>query len=330
MKISFKSSSFDYLKKGLAKLEIFLADYVQTLDGLIKEALENTLIVGGKRIRPALFMICAKNESYNIGYLLPASASIEIIHTASLIHDDIIDKSVLRRGKKTIHNIYDRDTAKFVGDYLFTHAFWLLNSYNNSRILLEMAEAADLLVKGEFDQLKAKKDIMQSEEDYFNKINEKTSSLFKLSCALGGMLSGSDENDVKNMRRFGEYIGASFQINDDLLDIDVNSNELKLGKPVGNDLRQGNITLPYIYGMEDSDFKTAVEAFIAKNKTDSRDLKKVLKLLAKTGSIKKTREKFKFFLDKAREAAGLISGQQRKSGLYAICDLIEKGIKSSI
>ena len=112
------------------------------LEGILGEAVKSTLTAGGKRIRPSLFLICAKNENYNADYLLPAAASIEIIHAASLIHDDIIDKSILRRGKNTIHHTYDKDTAKFVGDYLFTHTFSLLNSYHNTRILEEMSEAA--------------------------------------------------------------------------------------------------------------------------------------------------------------------------------------------
>jgi len=114
-------------------------------------------------------LICARNENYNIDYLLPAAASIEIIHTASLIHDDIIDKSILRRGRKTIHNTYDKDTAKFVGDYLFTQTFSLLNNYENRKIPEEMSSAAQNLVKGEFDQLKTKRNLNQDEQVYFEK-----------------------------------------------------------------------------------------------------------------------------------------------------------------
>jgi len=164
---------FEFLKKDIAKLEAYLLKYADSLDGILSETVKNTLIVGGKRIRPALFLICARNENYNIDYLLPVAASIEIIHTASLIHDDIIDKSILRRGRKTIHNTYDKDTAKFVGDYLFTHTFSLLNNYENRKILEEMASAAQNLVKGELDQLKTKRNLNQSEQVYFEKIKEK-------------------------------------------------------------------------------------------------------------------------------------------------------------
>ena len=180
-----KKKLFSFLEDDIKSLEKYLKDFTGGLNGVLKKTVKNTLLAGGKRIRPGLFFICARGKSRNIDYLLPAAAAIEIIHTASLIHDDIIDKSLLRRGRETIHNIYDRDTAKFVGNFLFTQTFSLLNEYNNSKILEEMSAASQNLVRGEFDQIKTKKEIHQGERIYFKKINEKTSSLFKVSCALG-------------------------------------------------------------------------------------------------------------------------------------------------
>ena len=317
--------SINFLRSGLDRLEQYLEDYSETLEGILKETVKNTLIAGGKRIRPSLFLICAKNENYDIDYLLPAAASIEIIHTASLIHDDIIDKSILRRGRRTIHNTYDKDTAKFVGDYLFTQSFSLLNSYSNAEIVEEMSKAAQLLVKGEFDQLKTKKDFYQNEKIYFEKIFEKTSSLFKVSCTLGGILSGSSQTDIKNMEKFGEYIGISFQINDDLIDIDINNSPDGVGKPVGNDIKQGDITLPFIYAFNDVSFRSRIKTLMRKDSLSDTDMQSILQLLTDTGAIAKTREKFYSYLGMAREAAGLIDGPERKEGLIKVCDYIMQG-----
>jgi heptaprenyl diphosphate synthase len=319
--------SIDFLQAGLDRLEQYLEDYSETLEGILKETVKNTLIAGGKRIRPSLFLICAKNENYDIDYLLPAAASIEIVHTASLIHDDIIDKSILRRGRRTIHNTYDKDTAKFVGDYLFTQSFSLLNSYSNAGIVEEMSKAAQLLVKGEFDQLKTKKDFYQNEKIYFEKIFEKTSSLFKVSCALGGILSGSTETDIKNMEKFGEYIGISFQINDDLIDVDINNSPDGVGKPVGNDIKQGDITLPFIYAFNDASFRSRIKSLMRKDSLSDNDMRSILKLLTDTGAIAQTREKFYSYLGMAREAAGLINGAERKEGLIKVCDFIMHGLE---
>ncbi len=319
--------SINFLQSGLDRLERYLEDYSETLEGILKETVKNTLIAGGKRIRPSLFLICAKNENYDIDYLLPAAASIEIVHTASLIHDDIIDKSILRRGRRTIHNTYNKDTAKFVGDYLFTQSFSLLNSYSIAGIVEEMSKAAQLLVKGEFDQLKTKKDFYQNEKIYFEKIFEKTSSLFKVSCALGGILSGSSQTDIKNMEKFGEYIGISFQINDDLIDIDINNSPDGVGKPVGNDIKQGDITLPFIYAFNDISFRSRIKSLMRKDSLSDTDMQSILKLLTDTGAIAKTREKFYSYLGMAREVASLIDGSERKEGLIKVCDYIMQGLE---
>ncbi len=315
-------SNLSFLSADLKKLEDFLKEFTKGLGGILSKTVRNTLIAGGKRIRPSLFLICARNEKYNIDYLLPAAASIEIIHTASLIHDDIIDKSSFRRGKNTIHYLYNKDTAKFVGDYLFTHTFSLLNSYSNSRILEEMSNAAQLLVKGEFDQLKTKKNFYQTEQVYFEKIYEKTSSLFKVSCALGGILSESSENDIENMKKFGEYIGISFQINDDLIDVNMNSSKDRIGKPVGNDLRQGNITLPLIYGFRDPKFRNMIKPFLKKESFSEDEIEKILFSLSKTKVLEITRQKVYFYLTKAQQLIESISGSERKEGLKSICDYI--------
>ncbi len=312
----------DFLKPDIKKLEMYLSAYTETLDGILKDTVKNTLIAGGKRIRPTLFLICARNKNYDIDYLLPAAASIEIIHTASLIHDDIIDKSILRRGKRTIHQTYDKDTAKFVGDYLFTQTFAILNNYQDTRINIEMSEAAGFLVKGEFNQLRTKKDLYQNEKIYFDKIFEKTSSLFKVSCILGGILSKSSDKDIKNMGRFGEYIGTSFQINDDLIDVDISETSILVGKPVGNDLKQGDITLPFIYGFEDIRFRREIKQILKKGSLSDSDLQKILGLLTETDAIKKTRDKFYEYINMAKDVIEDIDGEERKEGLLKVCESI--------
>jgi len=317
--------NFEFLRRDIKKLEKYLLDFTNGLDGILRETVKNTLVVGGKRIRPALLLICAMNDNYDIDYLLPAAASIEIIHTASLIHDDIIDKSILRRGRKTIHKTYDKDTAKFVGDYLFTHTFSILNNYENLQIIIEMSDAAQNLVKGEFDQLRTKRNLNQSEEIYFKKINEKTSSLFKVSCALGGILSRSSCQDIENMKKFGEYLGISFQINDDLIDVDVSNSSIKVGKPVGNDIKQGDITLPLIYALRDKGFKKQVEPVLSKNNISDSDVKIILNLLARTDALEITRNKFLYYLNKAEEIINSIDGQERREGLLKVCNSIKKG-----
>ncbi|TET48325.1 MAG: polyprenyl synthetase family protein [Actinomycetota bacterium] len=319
-----KRKLFSFLAHDLEILEEYFREFAAGLKGVLKNTVESTLLAGGKRIRPGLFFICAKGKDFNIDYLIPAAASIEIIHTASLIHDDIIDKSLLRRGRKTIHNTYDRDTAKFVGNYLFTQTFVLLNKYNDPRILEEISVAAQNLVRGEFDQIKTKKDLGQGERIYLKKINEKTSSLFKVSCALGGILSNSSEAEIEKMRRFGQYLGISFQINDDLLDMDARKISQNLGKPTGNDIRQGNITLPIIYAVRNRRFKKEIRDLFTREEIKNKDIDRLLTILPETDAIEHARERLKFYLGKAREIAESISSGPKRQGLLKVCSFFEQ------
>jgi heptaprenyl diphosphate synthase len=317
---NFKKTLF--LKKDLAILGNYIKSIVSDMDGLPGKAIAGTLLAGGKRIRPALFLICARNKKYNIDFLLPAAAGIEMLHTASLIHDDIIDNSVLRRGRKTIHNIYDKDTARYAGDYLFTYAFYLLNGYSNHLICKEMSNASQSLVMGEFDQLKTKSLIEQSEKVYLAKINEKTSSLFKLSCVLGGILSGSEEDDVDKMRQFGNLLGMAFQINDDLIDININKPADKIGKPVGNDIRQGNITLPIIYALRDKKINSEIRNLLGKKDFSEDDADRVLKLINGSEVVEMVRQKVFHYLAEAKRTASLVNGSSRRNGLMEVCDYL--------
>ena len=319
-----KRKLFSFLAKDLEKLEEYFREFAAGLKGVLKKTVESTLLAGGKRIRPGLFFICAKGEDFDIDHLISAAASIEIIHTASLIHDDIIDRSLLRRGRKTIHNTYDRDTAKFVGNYLFTQTFVLLNKYNDQRILEEMSAAAQNLVRGEFDQIKTKKELGQGERTYIKKINEKTSSLFKVSCALGGILSNSAEAEIEKMRRFGQYLGISFQINDDLLDMDARKISQNLGKPTGNDIRQGNITLPIIYAIRNRRFRKEIRNLFTKEEIKNKDIDKLLMILPETDAIDHARGRLKFYLGKAREIAESINSGSKRQGLLKVCSFFEQ------
>jgi len=325
-----KKKLFSFLADDLKALEVYLNDFTTGLRGVLKKTVESTLIAGGKRIRPGLFFICARGESFDIKYLLAAAASIEIIHTASLIHDDIIDKSLLRRGRETIHNTYDGDTAKFVGNYLFTQAFVLLNRYDNSKIIEEISAASQNLVRGEFDQIKTKKELCQGERVYLKKINEKTSSLFKVSCALGGILSGSPDTEIEKMRKFGEYLGMSFQINDDLLDMDSMKISENLGKPTGNDIRQGNITLPIIYALRNRRFKKEISDIFTREEIKSKDIKRLLTILPETDAMDNTRARLELYLGKAREVAGSISEEKKRDGLLRVCSFFEQEAGGSL
>jgi heptaprenyl diphosphate synthase len=189
-----------------------------------------------------------------------------------------------------------------------------------------MTETSQLLVIGEFDQIKTKKIFDQSEETYLEKINEKTSSLFKLSCVLGGILSGSSDEDIENMRKFGGYLGIAFQINDDLIDININKPKEKLDKPIGNDLMQGNITLPLIYALKNRKFRESINDLIKDGgPVDDSSTNSIINLIYKTDAIDMSWQKIRQYLNVIKR----INGVQRKNGLIEICDFIMTTIEKA-
>jgi len=313
----FEISSF--LSAGLKQLEKYLYDFTHSLEGRLKRGVSNTLLAGGKRIRPALFLICAKNSHYDLDYLLPAAAAIEIIHTASLIHDDIIDRSSLRRGNPTIHHLYDNDNAKYIGNYLFTHTFSLLNSYNRPQILKQMCSAAEHLVRGEFDQLKQNQKLDQGESYYFDMIDKKTSSLFKACCVLGGILSDSSPGEINSLGKFGKLLGIAFQINDDLLDIDVKESQ-DIGKPIGNDLRQGNLTLPVIYALKNRQFRQEAAKIWGCQPLSESNISKILTMIKHTQAVDITRAKLNYYIQEAKKAISGIGGAERRENMLKVLD----------
>ena len=165
----------------------------------------------------------------------------------------------------------------------------------------------------------------QDEQVYFEKIKEKTASLFRISCVLGGILSKSSQKDIDNMRNFGEYVGISFQINDDLIDIDISNSAIKVGKPVGNDLKQGDITLPLIYALKNSEFKKVAESILSRDIISEDDIKTIFEMLMQTDAIETAKDKFSFYLEKASEIVNLIEGEERREGLARVVESIRNG-----
>ena len=236
---------------------------VQTDLGLVEEAirhigdveypflaslLEHVLATRGKRVRPALVLLSASFNDYRLQHLVPLAAAIELLHTATLVHDDLIDNSDTRRGRATLHNMTSKAATVLVGDYLFANAAALCTETESVAVMRVFGQALMTLVDGELKQLFTSGYWRQSREDYYKKIDRKTASLLRTATETGAILSGASQPQIDTLRNYGYNLGMAFQIVDDVLDF-VGS-EAQLGKPVGSDLRQGTITLPAIRLLE--------------------------------------------------------------------------------
>jgi heptaprenyl diphosphate synthase/octaprenyl-diphosphate synthase len=232
------------VEKDLGEVEARLQS-VTTVDfPHLSKLLEHSLRSEGKRIRPALTLLSGKFYNYNLEMLVPMATALEILHTATLVHDDAIDHSLVRRGKPTVNKLWGEEQAILLGDYLFAEAGSLTASTNNLRTVKLFASTLKTISSGELDQAVNAFSANQTLEEYFRRIARKTATLFTTSTESGSVLSGAPEPSIQMLVQYGHNLGIAFQIVDDLLDFV--GTEKQLGKPTGSDLAQGTLTLPVL------------------------------------------------------------------------------------
>ncbi|MFC2045160.1 polyprenyl synthetase family protein [Chloroflexota bacterium] len=214
----------------------------------LAQLLEYTLHNSGKRLRPALVLLSGKFYNYNPTYLLPMAVAIEILHTATLLHDDVIDSSATRRGRATVNQVWGGDKAIMVGDYMLAKAEELVADTHNLSVVKLFGQTLMTISGGEVDQSDNAFNLEQTREQYFQTISKKTAALISLATESGAILSGAPEGVVRELQQYGYNLGVAFQIVDDILDFIATEEEL--GKPVGSDLAQGTLTLPSIMVIE--------------------------------------------------------------------------------
>lgn len=201
----------------------------------------------GKRMRPMLIMLLAKNYGMVTDATLHAAVGLELLHTASLVHDDVVDESRQRRGQASVNAVYDNKVAVLVGDYILSTALLHVSVTHNELIVRYLAELGRTLSDGEILQLTSISDSMISEDTYYEIISRKTAALFEACCAIGAISAGVPEEQVGEAKRFGKTLGIIFQIRDDIFDY---YDSAEIGKPTGNDMAEGKLTLPVIYALK--------------------------------------------------------------------------------
>lgn len=235
------------LRAELAPLEDYLKRAVSSEDALIEAASLSLIEAGGKRIRPGFAYLAGRLFGAELAGLLPLLAALELIHTGSLVHDDIIDGARLRRGLPTVSFRHGEAAALYVGDFLIGRALEQVASYQNTRVNLSLNRTVLQMCRGELRQERDFFNLKQTAHAYFTRIRCKTALLFAESCECGAALAGAADEQIDSLWRFGYRLGMAFQIIDDLLDL--LADEKTLGKPAGNDLKQGNLTLPVLFAL---------------------------------------------------------------------------------
>ncbi|MCC6626078.1 MAG: polyprenyl synthetase family protein [Chloroflexi bacterium] len=238
----------DPLRADLRRVEEKVREAAAVEYPLLASLLNALIAAGGKQLRPAMLLLAAKMYSYPFDLLLPAAAGVQMLHTATLIHDDVIDQAGLRRGKPTLNSAFSTGTVILVGDFLFAKSASLASEPNNVRVMRAFANSLAAICNGQLAEIFRAGSFDQTRADYEQRIYGKTAALFELALEIGAELGGAPTADVDTLRAYGRNIGLAFQVIDDVLDFEATTEIL--GKPAGNDLRQGTITLPVLLYME--------------------------------------------------------------------------------
>ena len=247
------TSEIDYLsiitEPISSELTDFIALFNQSLshtNGMLMQALDHIRQRGGKRMRPILILLMAKNFGQITSATQHAAVGLELLHTASLVHDDVVDESGERRGQASVNKVFDNKVAVLVGDYILSTALMQVSFTHSEVIVRNLAELGRTLSNGEILQLSNIQNQEISENVYYQVIKQKTAALFEACAALGVLSAGAGENDIDGARRFGQNLGIIFQIRDDIFDYYDHDD---IGKPTGNDMMEGKLTLPVIYAL---------------------------------------------------------------------------------
>jgi octaprenyl-diphosphate synthase len=255
----------------------------------IPEVTAHLVGAGGKRLRPMLTLAAAKMCGYQGPFHIHLAATVEFIHTATLLHDDVVDESAQRRGRPTANLLWDNTSSVLVGDYLFARSFQLMVETGSLRVLDILANAAATIAEGEVLQLTAAANLATSEETYLKVVRGKTAALFSAATEVGGVIAGADEEQVRALFAYGDALGVAFQMVDDLLDYGGTD---AIGKNIGDDFRERKLTLPLIRAIAcaDPDERAFWERTIAKGQVIDGDLQKALTIFRRHGVMSGVRD----------------------------------------
>jgi octaprenyl-diphosphate synthase len=256
---------------------------------LVSQIADYIISAGGKRIRPVLVLLMANAYGYGGTAHHQLAAVIEFIHTATLLHDDVVDESSLRRGRKTANALFGNAASVLVGDFLYSRAFQMMVSVGDIRVMQILADATNVIAEGEVLQLLNMHDPDVSEERYTQVIRSKTAKLFEAAAQLGALIAGASDADIEAAAEYGRSLGTAFQLIDDVLDYSGQSEDI--GKNVGDDLREGKATLPLIYLMEhgSTEQRSLVRSCIENG--DEKHFDTVLSAVTSSGALDYTKKK---------------------------------------
>ena len=288
----------------------------------IPEVTAHLVEAGGKRLRPLLTLAAARLCGYEGDHHIRLAATVEFIHTATLLHDDVVDESARRRGRPTANLLWDNKSSVLVGDYLFARSFQLMVETGSLRVLDILSDASATIAEGEVLQLTAARDLDTTEETYLRVVRGKTAALFAAAAEVGGVIAGATEDQIAGLRGYGDALGISFQMVDDYLDYGGAGDGI--GKNLGDDFREGKVTLPVIRALAagDADERAFWTRCIARNRQEPEDLARAMALVRKHGALEATRDEALAWAAQARAALAPLPDHPLRAILSDLADYV--------
>jgi octaprenyl-diphosphate synthase len=307
------------MKSDLMMTDEILVNRLDSNVDLISHMSQYIINSGGKRIRPLLLLLCARATNYKGDYHHSMAVVIELIHTATLLHDDVVDNSSTRRGHETANELWGNAPSVLVGDFLYSRAFEIMVEPNSMQIMKILSKATNQISEGEVLQLLNIKNANVSRSEYFEVIERKTACLFKAACQIAGILSESNKNIIDGLGSFGMHLGNAFQIIDDTLDYE--SDPSAIGKEVGDDLSEGKVTLPMIYALENTKGIEKVTLSNAIINADSSNIDNIVNILLSVNAFEYSRKVAKNESTKALKFLEVIPNSEYRCALELLCEL---------
>ncbi len=311
---------YSFLNADLQCIEAELELSTNAEHDLLRESMQHLLHAGGKRIRPVFVLLGGKFGEYNVEHLKHIAVALELIHMASLVHDDVNDRAHLRRGEPTINAKWSNQFAIYAGDYMLARSLEQMTELHNPLAHQLLAKAIVEVCKGEIEQVRDKYCYDQTLRQYLRRIKRKTALLIAVSCQLGAVIANAPKHVHEKLYWFGYYVGMSFQITDDILDFV--GTEKELGKPAGGDLLQGNVTLPALLAMQDKQVHEKIRSI--NESTTPEEIKKVLIAIKNTDAIKQSYDLSNRYLQKAFHILEKLPASKARTAFYNVAKYIGK------
>jgi len=289
---------------------------------LIRKVGEYVLSSGGKRIRPAMLLLAAKLCNYTGDQAIPLASVVEFIHTATLLHDDVVDSATLRRGQASANTLWGNEASVLIGDFLFSKSFSLMVGVGSLDVLRVMSQATTVIAEGEVMQLLYTGDLDLTEDNYIGVVRAKTAVLLSAACQCGAILGKATAEQEQALAEFGMELGIAFQLMDDLLD--YTASEADFGKSIGHDLEEGKMTLPLIHALRQcsSEERDQIAAVVEKDELSAQEFTWVTDLVRRQGGIDYTIERARACVDSCRRHLAVFPDSQCKEALLELAEYV--------